>query len=287
MPKALDNLIDILTLEKINDTVYRGKSEDLGWGRVYGGQVLSQSVVASNQTVQNRILHSFHGYFLRPGHCDFPIDYKVTKLRDGGSFSVRQVSAVQQNLILFESILSYQKFENGLEHQLAMPNVPPPEDLIPDSILRKNFLIKNPHFSHPKNYCRQKPLELRYLFPVMPLNEKPKNPSQFCWFKTVEPIENNPALHQAILTYISDWGLLGVSLMPHAQEVFSPNIQSASLDHAMWFHDEFQIDDWLLYVKESPRASNGRGFSRGLVYTRTGKLVASTCQEGLIRSIKK
>ena len=279
---ALAALLGLLDLEPIETNIFRGTSPKDRWQRVFGGQVLGQALVAAGRTVEGRICHSLHGYFLRAGDPKMPILYEVDRSRDGLSFSARLVSAIQHGEPIFTMAASFESVEQGLEHQLAMPDVPAPETLKSEHQWRMEILSDLPE--HARGwFLRARPIEIR---PVEPPNRFAKGkhpPRQIVWFRAVGPLPDSPALHQCVLAYASDMTLLDTSLLPHGFNLFTKDLQLASLDHAMWFHRPFRADEWLLYVQESPSASGSRSFNRGEIYRRDGALVASVAQEGLIR----
>jgi len=286
MSKVLEHLIALLRLEDLGDGGYRGQSQDLGWGRVYGGQVLGQAVMAAGATIEGRHLHSLHSYFVRPGDTKLPIEYQVERVRDGGSFSVRRVVAFQSGQPIFNLSSSFQIAEDGYEHQSTMPDVPGPENIPNEQERARGYADKLP----PDMLARataERPIEMRVINPDDHFGGSKLEPLRYVWIRAAGPVPNDPIVHQCLLAYASDWGLLATSLRPHGLSILSRKIQSASLDHAMWFHRDFRIDDWLLYVTDSPSASGARGFTRGEVYDRQGRLVASAAQEGLIRPRKK
>jgi acyl-CoA thioesterase-2 len=269
---AAAGLIRLLDLEKVSEHVFRGVSPSTHSQRVFGGQVLAQSLSAATRTVPPaRHCHSLHAYFLRPGDPQVPLLYEVDPSRDGGSFSVRRVVATQHGAQIFVLAASFQKVETGFAHQAAMPAVPPPEDL-PDA---------DPS-SPLQGLWQSRPFQFRAVTP-RGLGDRPARPPlDHLWFRVPQTLEGELGLHQAFLAFASDMSLLDTALLPHGKGILS-NLQVASLDHAMWFHRPFRIDDWLLYSQESPSASGARGFARGLIFARDGTLVASVAQEGLIR----
>ncbi|MBB5014265.1 acyl-CoA thioesterase II [Rehaibacterium terrae] len=276
-------LIDLLALERLEDNLFRGQSRDIGTKYVFGGQVLGQAVSAAQQTTTpEREVHSLHGYFLRAGDIDHPIVYDVDRARDGKSFSVRRVTAIQHGQPIFVLAASFHAPEPGVEHQLSMPEVPSPEDLPPPEPIDAETLAALP----PKMQrwlTRQGPFELRHVYPRNELKPTKRPPYQQVWFRLIDRIGDDAALHRAMLAYASDFHLIGTATFPHAISYYQPNVQMASLDHAMWFHRPFRVDEWLLYACDSPTAQGARGLARGLIYDRDGRLVASTAQEGLIR----
>jgi len=284
MPSAIENLIALLDLEPLEENLFRGLSPNVGWQRVFGGQVIGQALVAANRTVDDRPAHSMHGYFMRPGDPKVPIIYSVERLRDGKSFSTRHVVGIQHGKAIFSMSASFQKIEPGFEHQEKMPDVPPPEDLANDEELRARLIATGKLPEHIRRYWeRERPIELRPLSLRDPVNPEKGEPVRSVWIRTTGPLPDNIALHQCILGYASDFTLLDTALIPHGRWILDPGLQSASLDHAMWLHRPFRADDWLLYVQTSTNANGARGFARGSVFDRQGVLVASVAQEGLIR----
>ncbi len=276
-------LLGLLDLEPIETNIFRGVSPKDRWQRVFGGQVLGQALVAAVRTVEDRTCHSLHGYFLRAGDPKLPILYEVDRSRDGLSFSARRVSAIQHGEPIFTMSASFRRPEQGLEHQSSMPDVS--RSGITEnrtSMAGRRSLSDLPE--HARGwFLRARPIEIR---PVEPPNRFAKGkhpPRQIVWFRAVEALPDSPALHQCVLAYASDMTLLDTSLLPHGFNLFTGDLQLASLDHAMWFHRPFRADEWLLYVQESPSASGSRSFNRGEIFRRDGVLVASVAQEGLIR----
>ena len=289
MSEELKQLLDILNLEKIDTNLYRGVTPKTNSKRVFGGQVFAQAMRAAQDTVDSeRIVHSQHAYFLRPGDPSVPILYDVDDIRDGGSFTTRRVVASQRGKAIFNTSLSFQILEPGLNHQSEMPDCPGPENLSDDSQrwdkIRKKL---DPLAKASSNKYRPRllPIQLRSVDPIDYLNPVARKAEQFVWIKTAGelPKEEDTSLHNAILAYASDYNLMSTALMPHEVSIMDPKLQPASLDHAIWFHDSFRVDEWLLYHMDSQRSSRGRGLSRGTFYSRDGRLVASTIQEGLMR----
>ncbi len=282
-PSTVGELLSLLQLERLEDNLFRGESRDIGTRYVFGGQVLGQALSAAQQTVEgDRIAHSLHAYFLRAGDIDKPIVYHVERTRDGGSFSMRRVTAIQHGKTIFNFAASFQVEETGVEHQLPMPSVPKPEDIEPDAGLPPEVLAKLP----PKLqrwFGRSGPFEFRHVYPRDDLNPPKRPPFQQVWFRLSSRAPDNPALHRALLAYASDFHLIGTTMFPHGISFLQRNVQVASLDHALWFHRPFRVDEWLLYSCDSPTAQGGRGLARGMIYSEDGRLVASTAQEGLIR----
>lgn len=279
----VDQLLSILELEPLEVNIYRGTNRDLGTGRVFGGQVFAQALVAARRTVDApREAHSVHAYFLREGDLKAPIVYFVDRPRDGGSFTSRRVTAIQHGEAIFHLSASFHRQESGLEHQSVMPDVPPPESLSPELDLLRARVGDIP--ADLRDVLTQdRPLDLRSVRPVDPLKHEPGEAVRQVWFKTVSPLPDEPILHQAILAYASDYGFLPTALLPHEVSYRDPRLMIASLDHSLWMHRPFRADDWLLYTNDSPSASGARGFVHGSVFTRDGTLVATVAQEGLIR----
>lgn len=283
MSQALKNLLDLLDLEKIEEGIYRGQSEDLGLRQVFGGQVVGQALYAAKQTVPlERNIHSFHSYFLRPGDSSQPIIYDVENLRDGNSFSARRVKAVQHGKPIFYMTASFQTAEEGFEHQNVMPEVPAPESLKSESEIANSMAHLIPESVREKFTC-EKPLEMRPVTFHNPLMGKVEEPIRNVWFKANGEMPDDPRIHQYLLGYASDFNFLPTALQPHGKGFLEPGMQVATIDHSMWFHRPFRLDDWLLYAVKSTSASGARGFVRGQFYNRAGELIASTVQEGVIR----
>ena len=289
MNSHVSELIELLSLERLEDNLFRGQSRDIGTKYVFGGQVLGQALSAAQATMdasrgQHRDAHSLHGYFLRAGDIEAPIVYNVDRTRDGGSFSVRRVTAIQHGQPIFFLAASFQQHEDGAEHQLSMPEVPKPEDLDEAPSLPPEELAKLPS-KVQRWLARRGPFEFRHVYPRDELNPPKRPPFQQVWFRLTEKVGDAPELHRALLAYASDFHLLGTATFPHGISYYQPNVQMASLDHALWFHRSFRADDWLLYSIDSPSAQGSRGLARGQVFDRDGRLVASTAQEGLIRVV--
>ncbi|MCA1299799.1 acyl-CoA thioesterase II [Stappia indica] len=283
MRSAVDDLLSILDLEPLEHNLFRGMSPQAGWQRVFGGQVIGQALVAASRTVpEDRPVHSLHGYFMRPGDPAVPIIYEVDRIRDGGSFTTRRVVAIQHGHAIFSMSASFQVVEGGLEHQVDMPDVPMPEDLPSEAELKEKFLAVAPE-SVRKYWERDRPIELRPVDLTHYFSRNKLTPAQNVWVRASAPLPDDSRIHSCVLAYASDMTLLDTSLFAHGTSVFDPKLQVASLDHAMWFHRPFRADEWLLYVEDSPSASGARGFTRGALYDRAGRLVASVAQEGLIR----
>ena len=282
---TVTELIELLSLERLEDNLFRGQSRDIGTKYVFGGQVLGQALSAAQQTMtQPRDAHSLHAYFLRAGDIEAPIVYHVDRTRDGGSFSVRRVTAIQHGQVIFFCAASFHEHEDGGEHQLSMPEVPMPEDIEPAPAIPPEKMALLPT-KVQRWLDRQGPFEFRHVYPRDELKPPKRPPFQQVWFRLSQRVGDEPELHRALLAYASDFHLLGTTTFPHGISYYQPNVQMASLDHAMWFHRPFRADEWLLYSLDSPTAQGGRGLARGLVYDRAGQLVASTTQEGLIRVV--
>lgn len=284
MSQVLDELVALLSLETIEENLFRGASQDLGFPQLFGGQVLGQALSAACQTViADRHVHSLHGYFLRAGDALLPVVYQVERVRDGGSFSTRRVTAIQKGQPIFFCSASFQADEPGFEHQPSMPEgIEAPENLPSEMDLFSPHAERIPQPMRDKIFCA-KPIQIRPVNPGDPFRPKPSEPLNMYWFKADGSLSANPALHKYLLAYASDFGLLTASLRPHGASFWQPDMQVASLDHALWFHHDLQMDDWHLYVQESPWSGGARGFSRGSIFNRAGELVASVAQEGLIR----
>jgi acyl-CoA thioesterase-2 len=262
--------------------VFRGLSPQVGWQRVFGGQVIGQALVAAHRTVDDRAAHSLHAYFLRAGDPTVPIIYEVDRIRDGKSFSTRRVIAIQHGQAIFSMAASFHREEPGLHHQLKMPDVPPPEALPSEAELKEKLIERLPE--PVKAYWqRERPIEIRPVDLSRYLSPKNRAPTQHVWIKATGKLSDELALHQCVLAYASDFTLLDTALIAHGRFVFDPRLMLASLDHAIWFHRSFRADEWLLYAQDSPSSGAGRAFCRGSLFTRHGELVASTAQEGLVR----
>jgi len=285
MSALVEELLDLLRLERLEDNLFRGQSRDIGTRYVFGGQVLGQALSAAQQTVPSeRVVHSLHAYFLRAGDIEHGIVYDVDRTRDGGSFSVRRVTAIQHGQPIFVLASSFQTPEPGAEHQLSPPEVPLPEDLPEVPMLAAETLAQLP----PKMQrwlSHRGPFEFRPVYPRDELKPTKRPPYQQVWFRLIDRVPDDLALHQALLAYASDFHLIGTTTFPSGISYLQPNVQMASLDHAMWFHRPFRADEWLLYACDSPSAQGARGLARGMIYDRDRRLVASTAQEGLIRVI--
>jgi len=288
MNPTLASFLALLDLEPIEVNIFRGQSRSLGTKRVFGGQVLAQALVAAGRTVEEeRHAHSLHAYFLLPGDVEAPIVYQVERLRDGGSFTTRRVTAVQHGRPICNTSVSFHRTEGGLEHQAtALPDVPGPDDLPSEVELarRMGHLFPDPLRAV---YTEERPIEWRPVDPVNPFDPQRREPPvNHVWIRAVDAVPGGRLMQQAVLAYASDYSLLGAALLPHGRSFLQPTMQAASLDHALWFHRPFDAHEWLLYSMDSPSASGALGFTRGTLHTRDGRLVASTAQEGLIRVIE-
>lgn len=284
--KNAKQLTALLNLEKIEENIFRGNNFQAPWGAVFGGQVLAQSLHAAYQTVpEDRFAHSMHAYFILRGDISTPIVYDVDTIRDGGSFTTRRVVAIQKGRPIFNMAASFQLKQEGFDHQINMSKIPPPDDLMTDVELAETWEGELPALF--KRYRSQRPIEFRPVENHDPFVPKKRKPYRNVWFKAKGKMGNALSLHQTFLAYASDYNLLGTALLPHQKHVKYGEVQLASLDHGMWFHRDFRMDEWLLYSLDSPSASNSRGFTRGNIFTQDGKLVASVVQEGMIRKMKK
>ena len=278
----IQDLLNLLDLEKIEENIFRGASPKDRMQRVFGGQVLGQALVAAGRTVEGRLCHSLHAYFLRAGDPKVPILYEVDRSRDGTSFTSRRVVAIQHGRPIFTLEASFHRAESGYEHQFEMPPAPAPETLPSERELRAEAAERLPEEVRAW-LSRSRPIETRSVDPRAYFTPGKRPPHEMLWIRAVGAVPDDPALHQCLLAYASDMSLLDPSLLPHGIGWFDNKVQMASLDHAMWFHRPFRVDEWLLYVQDSPSASGARGFNRGLLYTRDGRLAASVAQEGLMR----
>ncbi|WP_374546156.1 acyl-CoA thioesterase II [Rhodoblastus sp.] len=284
MSKAITDLLNILDLEKIEENLFRGRSPQVGWQRVFGGLVIAQALVATQRTVGETPAHSLHGYFLLGGDPAVPIVYQVERLRDGRSFATRRCTAIQHGKVIFTLAASFHQAEpDNLQHAFTPPDAPPPDDLPDESEFLARFGAYMPEPVR-RYFERERPIEMRPVDPGRYVARGDKaDPVQKVWVRTSAALPDDPAIHRAALAYLSDMTLLDTSLIAHGRSVFHPEIQAASLDHALWLHRPFRADDWMLYVQDSPSASGALGFSRGALYSRNGALIASVAQEGLIR----
>ncbi len=283
MHGPIDDLLRLLDLEPLEVNIYRGRNRDLGAERVYGGQVFAQALVAARRTVaEGREAHSAHGYFILPGDLTAPIVYFVDRLRDGKSFTTRRVTAIQHGQAIFNLSASFHVEEPGVSHQPSMPDVPGPETLKPELELIREVAARMPP-EHRATIVQERPIDFRPVAPLDFFRPEKREPVRHVWFRSIGALPNDALTHQAILAYASDYGLLITALQPHGIAFRDPGLQLASLDHSLWMHRPFRADEWLLYSVDSPIATGGRGFVRGQVFSRSGELVASVAQEGLIR----
>ena len=279
MHPLLADVLTVLRLERLELNLFRGVSRDPGHRRVFGGQVLGQALAAAYATVEDRHVHSLHAYFLRAGDPDHPIVYEVDRSRDGASFVSRRVVAIQDGNQIFHMSASFHREETGTDRQMAMPAVPEPESL-PDLAAASQAMERRTHRPTPF-FLFDRPFEFRPV--AMPDVPAAREPTLQMWFRAIGEVPDDPILQRTLLAYASDYHLLGTAILDERMNVGLRNLQMASIDHAMWFHRPARIDDWLLYVIDSPNASGARGFARGSIFSRDGRLVASTAQEGLVR----
>jgi acyl-CoA thioesterase II len=282
MNQLLEDLIKVMTLERLEMNLFRGESRDIGSPQVFGGQVLGQALVAATATADDRVVHSLHAYFLRRGDFNSPIVYEVDRALDGKHFSSRRVVAIQHGRQIFNMSASFQLAETGLEHQISIPDVPQPESL--PNLESYYLAVADQLPAAARRVLEQnRPFEFRPVQAPDPLRCEKSAALKYVWFRAVDKLAADEALHRCLLAYVSDFHLLDTALKPHGKSPISPKLMIASIDHAMWFHRSVRVDDWLLYAVDSPSASGARGFTRGSVFARDGQLVASAAQEGLIR----
>ncbi|PCJ46001.1 MAG: acyl-CoA thioesterase II [Gammaproteobacteria bacterium] len=281
----LHDLVQHLNVEQIDKYLFRGVTPDTdGWRkRVYGGQVLAQAINSALRTVESdRRVHSLHAYFLRPGDPTLPIIYDVDPIRDGNSFTTRRVVAIQKGKAIFNSSMSFQVIEKGMEHQFDMPEIKGPDELISD----EEYIIELAK-SHPKLVTpamkKVQPIEIRRLLHIDPISPDKYPPVTGLWMRSKESLGDNPITHQTMLAYLSDYYFMGTALLPHGISFYNRKFQGASLDHVLYFHEQLRADEWLYYHMDSPVAAGGRGLNRGSIYSKDGRLVASSFQEGLMR----
>lgn len=285
MSNAVENLLSILDLERLEHNLYRGRSPQDGWQRVFGGQVVGQALVAAQRTVDpEREVHSLHGYFMRPGDPKVPIIYEVDRIRDGGSFTTRRVVAIQHGHAIFSMSASFQVAEDGLDHQVAMPEgVPAPETLLDEAQMKALVMASSAPKPVKAYWDRERPIEIRPVSLKHYTSRAKLEPYQRVWFRATSPLPDDASLHQCVLAYASDMTLLDTALFPHGRSMFDRDLQMASLDHAMWFHRPFRADEWLLYDQVALSTSSSRGLAGGAIFTADGKLAISVVQEGLAR----
>lgn len=283
MDGPIDELVGLLDLEPLEVNIYRGVNRDLGASRVYGGQVFAQALVAARRTVDTvREAHSAHGYFILPGDLKAPIVYFVDRLRDGNSFTTRRVTAIQHGQAIFNLSASFHVEEPGVEHQPTMPDVPGPDELQTELELIRDVAGRIPA-EHRAAILQERPIDFRPVAPLDFFKPEPREPIRHVWLRALGRLPDDTLTHQAVLAYASDYGLLVTALQPHGIAFRSPGLQLASLDHSLWMHRPFRADEWLLYSVDSPIATGARGFVRGQIFSRSGELVASVAQEGLVR----
>jgi len=285
MDLRVANLLREFELERIEVNLFRGESRDIGAPQVFGGQVLGQALMAAYATVESHDVHSLHAYFLRRGDFNAPIVYHVDRARDGHSFAARRVVAIQHGEQIFNMSASFQVREPGLEHEMPMPDVPPPEGLADNGTPPPDVLEQLPEKVR-RTFEQQRPFEFRAVEPIDYLRPKQLAPAQHIWLRAIERLPDDDRLHRCLLAYVSDYNLLSTAVRPHGATYLSGQLIMASIDHAMWFHRPPRVDDWLLYSMDSPSASGARGFTRGTLHSRDGRLIASTAQEGLVRVAK-
>ncbi len=282
MSGAVSALLDVLNLEPLEVNLFRGRSPQNGWPRVFGGQVIGQALVAASRTVQGLTAHSMHAYFVLAGDPAVPIVYEVERTRDGRSFTTRSVKAIQHGRPIFIMIVSFHNNEDGLDNQAAMPDVPPPEALPDEQTMLRDILPTLPE-QVQRYYKRERPIELRPIDYGHYLGRKPANGQFNVWIKATGRLPDDAAIHQCVLAYASDMTLLDTALVPLGRTLFEKDFMGASLDHAIWMHRPFRADEWLLYSQTSPNLHGSRGLSQGLIFKRDGTLVATVAQEGLVR----
>lgn len=283
MSSAVQDLLTILDLEPLEVNLFRGRSPQVGWQRVFGGQVIGQALVAACRTVERRLPHSMHAYFILPGDPSVPIIYEVEHLRDGKSFTTRRVKAIQHGQPIFAMSVSFHvPEETAFDHQAQMPDVPPPEKLPSDAEVRERILPTMPDPVR-RYYERERPIELRPVEYDRYAGKKLSDGKFSIWIRTTGRLPDDPAIHQCVLAYASDMTLLDTAMVPHGRTLFEKDFMAASLDHALWLHRPFRADEWLLYAQDSPNLHGARGFARGLIFKQDGTLVASVAQEGLVR----
>ena len=281
----IDSVLEHLDLEQIETNLFRGISESMASGRVFGGQVIGQALIAALRTVEDRPCHSLHGYFLRPGDPDLPIIYEVDRIRDGGSFTTRRVVAIQEGEAIFTMNTSFHIHEEGLAHQVGMPDVPLPDELPTEAeVLERNKHLYSDDMLRFQQ--RDRPIEMRRVEPVNYARPEKMPPVQHIWYRSKKPLGDDYARHQCLLAYASDMGLLSTAQLPHGRS-WMTGLMTASLDHSMWFHKPFSFDEWILIAMESTASAGSRGFIRASMFTQQGELIGSVAQEGLMRQAKE
>lgn len=282
MNPVLTRVVELLELERLEDNLFRGQSHDIGSPQVFGGQILGQALSAAHRTVEDRAPHSLHAYFLRPGDFNRPVVYQVERSRDGRSYSNRRVVALQHGRPILNLAASFKADEDGPSHQVDMPAVPGPDGLAELVEINASILDKVPEKMR-RFLAHERPFEFRPVEPPQVIDPSARAPRKHLWMRAWSRLPDDPQIHRTLLAYVSDYELLGTATLPHELPFGRKTVQMASLDHGMWFHHPFRVDDWLLYTFDSPSSGDGRGFSRGQIFARNGTLVASTVQEGVIR----
>lgn len=282
MSNVMQEVLDLLDLEILEAGLFRGQSCNIVGKNVFGGQVLGQALMAAGRTVEGRLAHSLHAYFLRAGDTTAPIVFQVERIRDGKSFATRNVKAIQHGEIIFILSASFAVAEEGLEHQAVMPAVDGPDGIPSETDLRRKIAPMIPEKIRAA-FERERPIEIRPINPVNPFAPVKQEATRYQWMRAQERLPDDLLLHQCILAFASDFALMGTAMLPHGVSFMQNNMQAASLDHAMWFHRDFRIDEWLLYEMEAPNASRSRGMNFGRIFAQDGRLVASVAQEGLMR----
>ncbi len=283
MSKVLNELVELLQLERIETKLFRGQSQDLGFPQLFGGQVIGQALSAAKQTIEpERVCHSFHSYFLLPGDSKNPVVYDVEIIRDGRSIASRRVKAIQHGRTIFYMTASFHFPHEGFDHQASMPNVTPPDSLPSELEIARQYQEYIPDHLRARFTC-DKPIEMRPVEFHNPLKPEKSAPKKHIWMKAAGSLPDDPRIHKYLLAYASDFGFLPTATQPHGVSYLTPKFQMATIDHSMWFHRDFRFDDWLLYEMESPSASGQRGFVLGKIYDKNGKLCASSAQEGVLR----
>lgn len=280
--EALDAVLDLLDIEPIEVNIFRGVQPNEDRQRVFGGQVAGQALVAAARTVEKGSVHSLHSYFLRPGDPSIPILYEVDRIRDGRSFTTRRVVAIQHGRAIFNLAASFHVTEPGFDHQATMPDVPDPESLPSRADLRRD----QPDIFPAHWPDRPQPIDIRYVTDLPYRFKEDREPEQLVWMRANGTMPDDPVKHTCLLAYLSDMTLLDTAIVPHISP-YRDDMMNASLDHMMWFHRPFVVDEWMLYAMDAPSASGGRGFNRGMVFSRDGTLIASVAQEGLMRQITR
>lgn len=283
MASALEDVIELLSLETLEDLLFRGDSHDIGSTRVFGGQIVGQALAAAQKTVaQDQQAHSLHAYFLRPGDVNRPVVYQVECARDGRSYANRRIVALQRGRPILNMAASFHMAEEGQSHQIQAPDVPGPDGLADTFELHQSIADKVPE-KMQRLLAHRRPFEFRPVELPKFMDPKARSPQKHIWMRAWEKLPDDPKLHQSLLAYVSDYELLGTATLPHELDFIQRTVQLASLDHALWFHRPFRVDEWLLYACDSPTSSGGRGFSRGQIFDQQGQLVASVAQEGVMR----